>query len=183
MSQSASFYSIANADFNTIEQSEDKELDIAPFVKDYCTLDGSYMALEFTLVSGQDEEAITFIEEIFNPTESFGGSDFSDIDIDNIDPQALEAMVMNDASVYYLPPEKISGITQVLENIDDNFIAANYDPVALNDNDIYPAKWHNDSNPELQYNAAHLQKNLRELKSFFQKAALAKDYVLTYIHG
>ena len=92
-------------------------------------------------------------------------------------------MVMNDASVYYLPPEKISGITQVLENIDDNFIAANYDPVALNDNDIYPAKWHNDSNPELQYNAAHLQKNLRELKSFFQKAALAKDYVLTYIHG
>jgi hypothetical protein len=183
MSQSASFYSVAEIDFNIIQQSENKELDIAPFVKAYCTLDESYMALEFTLVNNLQEEDTLLIEEIFNPASSFGGSDFSDVDIDNIDPQVLEAMVLNDASVYYISPETVAEITGLLSRINEETIAANYDAVALNENDIFPVKWHNDNNSDLKYNVAHLQKTYRELKSFFAAASLEKDYVLTYIQG
>jgi hypothetical protein len=183
MSQSAFFYSVAPADFNTIQQSENKELDIAPYVKSYCTLDESYMALEFTLIKDLEEEDILLVEEIFNPASSFGGSDFSDIDIDNIDPQALEAMVMNDSSIYFLPPDTISEIAVLLDRISSDTIAANYDATALNENDIFPSRWHNDSNGESLYNAAHLQKSYAELKSFFSSVAFEKDYILTYMQG
>jgi hypothetical protein len=156
MSQSASFYSIAAKDFNIIQQSEDKELDIAPFVKSYCTLDDSYMALEFTLVINQPEEGIATLEEIFNPAASFGGSDFSNIDIDSIDPAAFETMIMNDASVYYLSPETINDIVALLDQITEDDILSNYNASALNENDIYPGKWHNTESNELPYNGTHL---------------------------
>ena len=181
MNQSISFYSIAAFDFDKIRQSENKELDIAPFVKSYCTLDESYMGLEFTLINNLQEEDVFLIEEIFNPASSFGGSDFSDIDIDTIDPQVLETMVMNDASVYYLSPETIGEISGLLSRINEETIVANYDAAALNENDIFPVKWHNDNRPDLQYNAAHLQKTFDELKSFFTSASLEKYFILTYI--
>ncbi|MES2648058.1 MAG: DUF1877 family protein [Bacteroidota bacterium] len=183
MSQSASFYSIADKDFKIIQQSEDSELDIAPYVTSYCTLDDSYMALEFTLVTNQTEDAIIILEEIFNPAASFGGSDFSGIDIDSIDPIAFETMIMNDASVYYLSPETIDSIVVLLDQISTDDILSNYNATALNENDIYPGKWHNDESAGLLYNGSHLQKSYNELKSFFQIAADKKDYILTFLQG
>ena len=183
MSQSASFYSIAPSDFLVIQNSDDKELDIAPFVKAYFTLEESFMALEFTIVKGQDEEAVSLLEEIFNPSSSFGGTDFSDIDIDTIDPERLEAMVMDDASVYYLAPDTITAISAILNKISESDIVANYDAAALNDNDIYPGKWNNDSSSDHRYNMLYIRDNFNELKSFFSKAAGEKDYIITYTDG
>lgn len=183
MNQSASFYSIATTDFETIRQSEDKEIDIAPYVKAYCTLDDSYMALEFTLVVNQSEEATMLIEEIFNPSASFGGSDFGNIDIDNIDPEVFEAMVMDDSSVYYLAPGTVNQALAVLHTISEAAILNNYDAAALNENDIFPGKWHSDNNPELPYNAIHLQKTFAELETFLTTAADNNQYVFTYLQG
>jgi hypothetical protein len=181
MSQSSSFYSIAPDDFFAIAKSEDKDLDLTPFIKAYCTLEGSAMGLEFTLVKGLDEESLVLIEEIFNPSQSFGGADFSHIDIDTIDPEALESMIMDDASVYYLTPATVGSIAALLENINESTIATNYNAGDLNDNDIYPGMWYTDESASPAYNKQHLIKDYTLLKTFLQNAAAEKDYIITYV--
>jgi hypothetical protein len=181
MSQSASFYSIAADDFLMIEKSGDKDLDLTPFIKAQCTLEGTAMGLEFTLVKDLDEESVILIEEIFNPSESFGGADFSEVDIDTIDPEVLETMVMNDSSVYYLPPEVIHRISELLDKITEADIAMNYNPAALTENDIYPGLWHMDEGDTRGFNSQHLIKDYIALKTFLKNAAAEKDYVITYV--
>lgn len=181
MNQSACFYSVASNDFLTIQKSQDKNLDLAPYIKASCILEGTFMGLEFTMVKGRNEETTSLIEEIFNPSESYGGADFSDIDIDKIDPEELEAMVMNDASIYFLAPGTISEISEALDSVTETEIAANYDAFELNENDVYPGVWQTEEANSLTFNRQHIVKDFCSLKDFLKKAKTERDFIITYM--
>jgi hypothetical protein len=78
-------------------------------------------------------------------------------------------------SACYLTPAQVSEVNDLL--VSEEELRKRYNPRQLDAADIYPHTWYRDSDSEFEYLVYHY-KNLRTL---YQKAAEAKEYVIMFI--
>ena len=166
MSQSASFYSLNENEFRSLNPNG---LYILSISSDYITLDGNHEGLQYILSKVRPESA-DIINEIFYPTTFIGNDAESDIDFD-----------MDNLPVYYLEPHKIRFLSQILLTISENEIIEVYNPSELNSQDIYPSVWNRSSDQMTAFSEKHLEEGFRLLKDFINKAASESSYILIFI--
>jgi hypothetical protein len=78
----------------------------------------------------------------------------------------------------YLTVEQVKQVAEEIEKINDAQFTAQYDLDALDQADIYPNMWDEDSEEGLEYLLPYFQ----DLKQFYQETALRNQAVLIYIH-
>ncbi|MCU7548298.1 YfbM family protein [Chitinophagaceae bacterium LB-8] len=178
MSQSATLYRVTSDKFKEIEKVNGKKVNPEKLSEEYSTYAGSFMALEFILSKGKDENACKLVVEIFNPGNSLGAEGMSSVNFDNVDEQALWNMI---DSVSYITPERVKEINELLNSENQAKVASNYNSKELNDNGIYPWCWHDDNGDNEVFNQRHLLEDFAELKVFFSRAAADNNYVLSYV--
>jgi hypothetical protein len=172
MSQSTTLYRISKDKFSELETSGSFDPSLA---KNYVTLEGSFMALEFILSKNQDDATADLIKELFNPDQSIGGQHF---DLDAL--ESFEEFDLNDTPISYLDTETIGNIHQVLNNIPTTELESLYDAEELNSNGIYPEIWHDDNSPDMGYNLRHVSEDFTELKAMVKQAVEEGDYVVVF---
>ncbi|WP_151960815.1 YfbM family protein [Acinetobacter bereziniae] len=77
----------------------------------------------------------------------------------------------------YLTAEQVKQVANSVEQVSDHQFSKQYDIEALDQADIYPNMWDEDSEEGLQYILPYFQ----DLKQFYQEAALRNQAVLIYI--
>ena len=181
MSQSTTFYRITESSFQSISDSDGINFNPIKESKEYCTLERSFMGIEYVLSKAVEPENISLIHEIFQPANCIGGYDLSEYDIDKIDPTQLESLVMNDSSIYYLTSDQVKEAHAVLSSLKESVIQNNYEPEEMNRKGIYPGVWHRDNSQDQAFNERDIIEGFWDLKTFFERASAENDYVLCYI--
>jgi len=170
MSQATTLYRISKDKFNELEASGSFEPSMA---KNYVTLEGSFMALEFILSKNQDDATADLIKELFNPDQSIGGQHF---DLDAL--ESFEEFDLSDMPITYLDTETIGNIHSVLDTISTTEIESLYDSEELNSNGIYPEVWHDDNSPDQAFNLRQVSEDFVELKAMVKLAKEEGDYII-----
>ncbi|MBP2543926.1 YfbM family protein [Acinetobacter guillouiae] len=78
----------------------------------------------------------------------------------------------------YLTAEQVKQVVTAIEQVSDHQFSSQYDIEALDQADIYPNMWDEDSEEGLKYILPYFQ----DLKKFYQEAAFRNQAVLIYIH-
>lgn len=172
MSQSTTLYRISKDKFNELEASGSFEPSLA---KNYITLEGSFMALEFILSKNQDDATADLVKELFNPDQSIGGQHF---DLDAL--ESFEEFDFDAMPISYLDAATIGNIHKILDNISTTEIESLYDAEELNSNGIYPEVWHDDNSPEQAFNLRQVSDDFTELKTMIKQAKEEGDFVVVY---
>ncbi len=175
MSQSATFYRVSQNTFRQLENSNNKKHFDISTAKDYTTLQGSFMALEYILSKAQDPYAIELINELFNPTQSLGEPDLESLTLE----EKME-FYENGGAIQYLDNVTISKLSGLLDKFSESDIHSKYDSNELNSNRIYPEVWHNDNSPDQAYNERHILDDFVPLKKIIKQAADDMDYILVF---
>jgi hypothetical protein len=176
MSQSTTLYRISKAKFSELEASGGESFDPSS-AKNYVTLEGSFMALEFILSKNQDDEAVEQVNELFNSGQFIGEQNIGIDDLYSFEEFDFDNM---GSSIPYLDAAAVAGVHAILDKLSTEEIESLYDADELNSNGIYPEVWHNDNSPEQAFNLRQVSEDFTELKSIIKKAAEERDYVLVY---
>lgn len=176
MSQSTTLYRISKQKFNDLESSGGESFN-ASLAKNYITLEGSFMALEFILSKDQDDSVIEQVSELFNPSQSIGEQTIGIDDIDSFEEFDFDNL---GASIPYLDAATIAGIHAFLNKVSNEELESLYDADELNSNGIYPEMWHNDNSPEQAFNFRHVSDDFTGLKEIIKKAAEEGDYIVIF---
>jgi Domain of unknown function (DUF1877) len=176
MSQSATFYRVSQDTFRQLENSNNKQHFDISSAKDYTTLQGSFMALEYILSKAQDLSAIELINELFDPKQSLDGPDLESLTLE----KKME-FYENGGVIHYLDNATISKLSGLLDKFSELDIHSKYDSDELNNNRIYPEVWHNDNSPDQAYNERHILDDFVQLKKIIKQAADDIDYILVFV--
>jgi uncharacterized protein DUF1877 len=172
MSQSTTLYRVSKDKFSELETSGSFDPSLA---KNYVTLEGSFMALEFILSKNQDDETADLVKELFNPGHSIGGQHF---DLDDL--ESFEEFDLSDTPISYLDIATIGNIHNILDNISTTELEDLYDSEELNSNGIYPEVWHDDNSPDQGFNLRQVSEDFVELKAMVKQAKEEGDYVVVF---
>lgn len=173
MSQSTTLYRISKDKFNELETSGGSSFEPS-WAKNYITLQGSFMALEFILSKDQDDSTLEQIQELFSPAQSIGDQ----IGIDDLD--SFEEFDFDAMPIPYIDTETIGNIHKALDKISTAEIESLYDADELNSNGIYPEIWQDDDSQDQAFNFRHVSDDFTELKSIIKKAAEEGDYIVVF---
>src|SRR6478735_8962542 len=121
MSQSTTLYRLSKDKFSELENSGGNSFEPS-WAKNYITLQGSFMALEFILSKDQDDSTIEQIQELFSPSQSIGTQH---IGIDDL--ESFEEFGFDDMSIPYLDADTIGNIHNTLDKISTTEIESLYD--------------------------------------------------------
>ena len=77
----------------------------------------------------------------------------------------------------YLEPSQVSKVNDLLKSVSEDGLRKMYDPHKLDSAGIYPNIWYRESDSEFEYLSHHYKK----LRTLYQKAAEAEEYVLMVI--
>lgn len=174
MSQSTTLYRIPKDKFSELENSGGNSFEPS-WAKNYITLQGSFMALEFILSKDQDDSTIEQLQELFNPGQTIGGSNIGIEDLDS-----FEEFDFDDMPIPYLDTETIGNIHNTLDKISSTEIESLYDAEELNSNGIYPEIWQYDNSQDQAFNFRHISEDFIALKSIIKKAAEEGDYIVVF---
>lgn len=178
MSQSTTFYRISKDKFSALKAANGEQEFEPSLAKNYITLEGSFMALEFILSKNQDDATIEQVKELFNPGQSFGGDQNFNLD----DLETFEEFDFDNmgSSISYLDAGAIAGIHTVLNRLSLEEIESLYDSEELNSNRIYPEVWHDDNSPDQGFNLRQVSEDFVELKAMIKQAKEEGDYVVVF---
>ena len=82
--------------------------------------------------------------------------------------------------IFYLAPEKVSLIADLLEKHTSESISASYSARELNDRKIYPWCWQEGDDEQQAFNRRHLADDFEILKTAFQSAKQEGDFLLVF---
>jgi hypothetical protein len=176
MSQSTTFYRISKDKFSELDTSGGHSFEPS-LAKNYITLEGSFMALEFILSKNQDDATIEQVKELFNPGQSIGEQNFNLNDLESFEEFDFDNM---GSSISYLDAGAIAGIHTILNRLSIEEIESLYDSEELNSNRIYPEVWHDDNSPDQGFNLRQVSEDFTELKAMIKQAKEEGDYVVVY---
>ena len=174
MSQSTTLFRLSKDKFSELENSGGNSFEPS-WAKNYITLQGSFMALEFILSKDQDDSTIEQIQELFSPSQQIGGQN---IGIDDLD--SFEEFDFDETPISYLDAATIGGIHNTLDKISTAEIESLYDADELNSNGIYPEVWQDGDSKDQAFNFRHVSDDFAELKSIIKKAAEEGDYIVVF---
>jgi len=176
MSQSATFYRVSQNTFKQLEITDNKQPFDVSSAKEYTTLQGSFMALEYILSKAQDASAIKLINELFNPRQSLG-----DPDLESLTLEEQMEFYENGGAIHYLNYANVSKLSGLFDKFSKADIHSKYDSKELNENRIYPEVWHNDNSPDQAYNERHILDDFEQLKKIIKRASDDCDYILVFV--
>ena len=174
MSQSTTIYSISKKLFEELKNSENRsELKIYNTTKNYHTFQNSFMGIEFVIKKNKTEQDKNILNQIFNPTEFLGDFDFENSDIE-------EMLDFMESGNYfpYLCSEKLIEIDKILTEITELDIRNNYNANELNENEIYPNLWNNESDKGESCDVNLLIEDFIKLKNIIKEARSTENYLL-----
>lgn len=175
MSQSAGLYRIAATDFEMIA-TDPQSVDFNTISKETCFIAGTHEGFRFLLSIGRDAATVELVNQLFYPTESVGEMP----DMDNIDWDEYEDG-MEGSVIPYNNVAVVKALATFLDGIDESTIISLYDANELNENDVYPGAWNNDTSGEYAYNTHDLLQALPTLKAIYAHAAAEGDYVFCIV--
>jgi len=175
MSQSATLYRLSNNSFEEFKRTVDtQKVDLKKLSRSYETFQGTFMGIEFVLSKNQISETRELILEIFTPKQFI-----EDRDLENIDE--TEDFEGFSEDILYLNPDKVIAINNIISMISEENFAANFDPIELNTNYIYPSVWNKNNSLNSVFTLTHILEDFRNLKLFFSNASKDRDYVIAFV--
>ncbi len=173
----AKLYLISRAKFVELNK-EPKVSRIPDLTIDYKQFDGNFEATRFLLKKSVPPENQGLIDEIFYPTDYLGHF----IDFESVNYKDLKNLsIKEDWPIPYLSPIKVNQIRSMLNQIEKSKFLEKYNAKELNDNGIYPQKWHNDKSTNQVFSIKNIENGYDDLIKLFNKAADNKFYILTKI--
>lgn len=176
MSQSATFYSISSVIFGDLEQSNGEKNFDPSNASDYCTCQGTFMAIEYILSKGQNKKIAELMQKLFNPPNAIG----SEL-LDNLSMEEQFEFYESGRLIPYLDPHTILEINEYFNTVTENYLQDSYDAKELNNNGIYPNVWQTENKKNEAFNLNHLTEDFNGLKSILNLSAKEGNYLLVFV--
>ena len=185
MGQSLSLYKVSRQDFENVIADKTNVPKLPSLSYDSTFIDKSFQGLEYVMKKCVTEDKYQLISELFYPNNSISDRDY-DLDeneIDNLSEEEYNNYFswLEKGFFLYLTPLKVKELDSLLATINTIAFSDNFNADEMNEQNIYPWNWNNDTAEDSAFNKRHLTEDFVTVKDFFEKAVLEDCYIISSV--